>query len=104
MIWQLRSCSKARLPLKYLSVRKAEWAKLRQGNKNQRLNMEFFLARFDPANYTKTPQENGRVLITMRWPDHLEKIATGSQEKGRLKSLLSLLRCAPDICWKARNP
>ena len=70
----------------YLSARKTEWAKLRQGNEKQRLNMEFFLARFDPANYTKTPQENG-VLITMRWPDHLEKIAQRSQEEGRLKSL-----------------
>ena len=71
----------------YLSARKAEWAKLRRGNEKQRLNMEFFLARFDPANYTKTPQEDGRVLITMRWPDHLEKIAQRSQEEGWLKSL-----------------
>ncbi len=71
----------------YLSARKAEWAKLRQGNEKQRLNMEFFLARYDPANYTKTPQEDGRVRITMRWPDHLEKIAQRSQEEVRLKSL-----------------
>jgi len=37
--------------------------------------MEFFLARFDPANYTKAPQEDGRVLITMRWPPHLKNRA-----------------------------
>lgn len=70
----------------YLSARKTEWAKLRQGNEKERLKMEFFLARFDPANYTKTPHEEG-VLITMRWPDHLEKIAQESEQEGRLKRL-----------------
>jgi hypothetical protein len=70
----------------YLSARKTEWAKLPQESEKQRLNMEFFLARFDPANYTKTPQEDG-VLITMRWPDHLEKIAQRSEQEGQLKRL-----------------
>jgi uncharacterized protein Usg len=49
--------------------------------------MEFFLARFDPANYTKTPQEDGRVLITMRWPTHLEEIVQKSQGEMNLKML-----------------
>jgi hypothetical protein len=71
----------------YLSARKAEWAKLRHGNEKQRLKAEFFLARFDPANYTMTPQEDGTVLIEMRWPDHLQQISQRSQEEGRLKSL-----------------
>ena len=73
--------------MRFVSARKAEWAKLCQDTEKSRLSMEFFLARFDPANYTQTPQEDGRVLITMRWPDHLEKIAQRSQEEGRLKSL-----------------
>ena len=71
----------------YLTVRKAEWAKLRQENEKERLKMEFFLARFDPSNYTKTVQEDGSVLITMRWPDHLETIAQQSQVQGRLRQL-----------------
>jgi hypothetical protein len=73
--------------LEYLSTRKTEWAKLRQGSEKSRLDMEFFLARFDPANYTETPQEDGRVMITMRWPAHLEKIAQESQEESKLKML-----------------
>lgn len=71
--------------LKYLSARKAEWAKLRQGSEKSRLDMEFFLARFDPANYTKTPQEDGRVLITMRWPSRLEEIAQKSHGEMNLR-------------------
>jgi len=73
--------------LKYLSARKVDWAKLRQGSEKSRLDMEFFLARFDPANYTKTPQEDGRVLITMRWPQHLEEIAQRSQGDMNLRML-----------------
>jgi hypothetical protein len=72
---------------KYLSVRKAEWAKLRQGDEKQRLDMEFFLARFDSGNYTKTPQD-GWVL---RWPDHLEKIAKQPRKKAEFISCLVTL-------------
>jgi hypothetical protein len=71
----------------YLSARKAEWARLPQDSEKARLDTEFFLARFDLANYTQTPQEDGRVLITMRWPDHLEKIAQESQGENKLKML-----------------
>jgi hypothetical protein len=73
--------------MKYLSSRKAEWAKIPHGNDKARQDMVFFLARFDPANYTETPQGDGRVLVTMRWPDHLEKIATESQQESQLKML-----------------
>jgi len=73
--------------LEYLTARKAEWAKLRQGSEKSRLNMEFFLARFDPANYTETPQDDGQVLITMAWPAHLQKIADESQDESKLKML-----------------
>src|SRR5260370_8611062 len=73
--------------IEYLTARKAEWTKLRQGNEKSRLDMELFLARFDPANYTKTPQGDGQVLITMAWPAHLQKIAEESQDESKLKML-----------------
>ncbi len=73
--------------LKYITERKAEWAKLRQGNAKSRLDMEFFLARFDPANYTETPQDYGQVMITMQWPPHLDEIAKRSQGENELKML-----------------
>jgi hypothetical protein len=73
--------------MEYLTARKAEWAKLGQGSDKSRLDMEFFLARFDPANYTKTPQGDGQVLITMAWPAHLQKIADESQGESKLKML-----------------
>ncbi len=73
--------------MEYLTARKAVWAKLGQGSDKSRLDMEFFLARFDPANYTKTPQGDGQVLITMAWPAHLQKIADESQDESKLKML-----------------
>jgi len=73
--------------LEYITAKKAEWAKLRQGSEKSRLNMEFFLARFDPANYTETPQDDGQVVITMSWPAHLQKIADASQDESKLKML-----------------
>ncbi len=77
--------------LKYLSERKAEWAKLVEGGGDKaRLDMEFFLARFDPATYTITPQGDGQILITMRWPAHLEAIAQQSGEESILKMLSDL--------------
>jgi hypothetical protein len=73
--------------LEYLTRKKAEWAKLRQGSEKSRLGMDFFLARFDPANYTKTPHGDGQVMITMAWPAHLQKIADESQDESKLKML-----------------
>jgi hypothetical protein len=56
--------------MEYLTARKAEWAKLRQGTEKSRLDMEFFLARFDPANYTKTchSSKHRTPAISMTWP------------------------------------
>ena len=70
----------------YLSARKAEWAKL-PVNEKGRQDMEFFLTHFDPANYTETPQEDGRVLVTMSLPAHLQEIAHESQEENNLGML-----------------
>jgi len=70
---------------KYLSGCVAEWAKRTTDNDKDRDDLKFFLARFDPENYTQTPQPDGNVLITMSWPPELEAIATGSRENNGLK-------------------
>ena len=70
---------------KYLSERVEEWAKRKTDNDKARNDLRFFLARFDPQNYTQTPQPDGNVLITMSWPPELEAIATGSRENSDLK-------------------
>jgi len=71
--------------MEYLTAKKAEWAKIPRNSEKSRLDMEFFLARFDPANYTKTPHGDGQVMITMAWPAHLQKIADASQDESKLK-------------------
>jgi hypothetical protein len=71
----------------YLSERKVEWAKQVWGNDKANRDLEFFLARFNPENYTETPQPDGSVLIALRWPSHLEAIARDSQEESALKML-----------------
>jgi schlafen family protein len=73
--------------MEYLTAKKAEWAKIPRKSEKSRLDMEFFLARFDPANYTKTPHGDGQVMITMAWPAHLQKIADESQDESKLKML-----------------
>jgi hypothetical protein len=72
---------------KYLSARVAEWAKRAEHSEKDRDDLKFFLARFDPQNYTETPQPDGRVLITMRWPADLEAKAKQGQGENELKML-----------------
>jgi hypothetical protein len=73
--------------MEYLNAKKAEWAKISRKTEKSRLDMEFFLARFDPANYTQTPHGDGQVMIAMAWPAHLQKIADESQGESKLKML-----------------
>jgi hypothetical protein len=73
--------------LDFLIARRAEWAKIPEEDQKERIRKEFFLARFDPANYIETPHGDGQVLITMRWPPHLEKIAKDSENDGRLRMI-----------------
>ncbi len=73
--------------LEFLTVRKGEWEKLPDGDEKSRISKEFFIARFDPANYTETPQEDGTILVTMAWPPHLDKIAKDSANDSNLKAL-----------------
>ena len=74
---------------KYLTGRAAEWAKRMEHcrNEKQRDDLRFFLARFDPQNYTLTPQPDGQVLIEMHWPPDLEAKAKESQEKSSMGML-----------------
>src|SRR5262249_26964803 len=72
---------------KYLTERAAEWAKREERTEKGRESLKFFLARFDPQNYTKTPQPDGRVLITMQWPAELETKAKESPDKNELNML-----------------
>ncbi|OFW35136.1 MAG: hypothetical protein A3J28_05845 [Acidobacteria bacterium RIFCSPLOWO2_12_FULL_60_22] len=75
--------------LKYLSERRAEWAKQFDNLDENDDHLELFLARFDPQNYIKTPQSDRTVLIEMRLPPHLEVKIKQAQEENELH-LLSL--------------
>lgn len=88
----------------YLTACRAEWAKLPEGDEKSRTRKEFFLARFDPANYTKTPQGDGKVLITMKWPPHLQKIVDESEGDGKRRMLaLSLALTARQLLEGQRS-
>ncbi len=71
----------------YLSTRTIEWSKRLEKPGEDRDVLELFLARFDPENYVQTPQPDGRVLIEMRVPSHLEAKTKRAQEEGELKML-----------------
>ncbi|MGO8909787.1 MAG: NACHT domain-containing protein, partial [Bradyrhizobium sp.] len=71
----------------FLSACKVEWAKLPEPHENSRMEKQFLLARFDPANYSETPHEDGGVLISMRWPDHLQAVVEASQNDRNLRQL-----------------
>jgi hypothetical protein len=88
----------------YLTTCRAEWEKLPEGDEKSQVQKEFFLARFDRANYTKTPQGDGKVLITMKWPPHLQKIADESEGDGKRKMVaLSLALTARQLLEGQRN-
>ena len=71
----------------YLITKRAEWAHQLANQSDGLDNHEFFLARFDPDNYTVTPQDDGSSLVTHRWPAHLETIANKSQRPQELAML-----------------
>ena len=82
----------------YLVGRVAEWAKQPAQNDKDRDDLQFFLARFDLKNYTETPQPDGRVMITMRWPDELEAKVKRGQDDRELKLLSLTLSSAARAC------
>jgi len=71
----------------FLAACRVEWEKLPEPSEKSRMEKQFFLARFDPANYSKTPHEDGGVLISMRWPDHLQAVVEASQNDRNLRQL-----------------
>jgi len=72
---------------RYLATRKDEWSKRLENHDEDRDALEFFLARFDPKNYTETPQPDGSVLITHRWPAHLEAKSKQALEENNVRML-----------------
>jgi hypothetical protein len=79
----------------YLSARRSEWSKRLEKAGRDRDALELFLARFDPESYIQTPQPDGKVLVEMRVPAHLQTKIKDAQEEGQLKMLsLTLASCA----------
>jgi hypothetical protein len=77
----------------FLARCRSAWLELRDTTDGDQRALELFLARFDAANYTKTPQSDGRVLIEMRLPAHLEAETQETQQSSALQ-LLSLTLAA----------
>lgn len=71
----------------YLRGRVEEWAKQPVYSDKEREQLQFFLARFDLNNYTQTPQPDGSVMITMRWPEELEDKVKNGQDDRELNML-----------------
>ena len=63
----------------------------------------FFLARFDLNNYTETPQADGNVMITMRWPEELEAKVKEGQDDRELKMLSLTLSSTARACLSGRK-
>jgi hypothetical protein len=81
----------------YLLQRRTAWASEIKAEGKAKEEFDFFLARFDPQNYTETPTGDGCVEISMQWPAGLQAIATQSLEASNEKSL------AMGMAWRARR-
>src|SRR5262249_49653336 len=77
----------------FLVARHADWIHDLGAQANSP-EVRLFLARFDPASYTKTPQTDGTVLVEMHLPSDLELHVRVTQEKSSLKTA-SLTLAAP---------
>lgn len=87
----------------YLAERVAKWAKQPTETEKDREELQFFLARFDLQNYIETPQPDGRVMITMRWPEELEAKVKQGQDDRELKMLSLTLSSAARACLSGRR-
>jgi hypothetical protein len=74
---------------RYLAARREEWSKGLDDLDGDQDALRLFLARFDPASYTKTPQPDGRILVEMKLPEELESRINSFQKESAIK-LLSL--------------
>jgi len=86
----------------YLTERRSEWSKRLEGAGEDRERLEFFLARFDPANYTHTPLPDGMVRISMRWPEHLEAVVQKSSDERALKTLALTMQSQARQCLSGK--
>jgi hypothetical protein len=87
----------------YLAGRVAEWAKQPVETYKDRDDLQFFLARFDLKNYTETPQPDGQVMITMRWPEELEAKVKQGQDDRELNMLSLTLSSTARACLSGRK-
>ncbi|MGB6875533.1 MAG: hypothetical protein WBD87_05815 [Candidatus Acidiferrales bacterium] len=87
----------------YLVGRAAEWAKQLTDAAGDRDDLRFFLARFDLKNYTETPQADGTVMITMRWPEELEAKVKEGQDDRELKIVSLTLSSTARACLSGRK-
>ena len=71
----------------YLAARTAVWKQTIKVKGKAKTALDFFLARFDPPNYTETPVGDDCVEITMKWPAHLQKIADETQPNAEMQML-----------------
>lgn len=72
----------------YLVERREAWATLGESMGKDRERFEFFLARFDPANYVVTNLGDGAVQIEPRFPAYLEQRSRDVQATNKLKMLM----------------
>lgn len=69
----------------YLAERRTEWSALLEQAGEDKHSLEIFLARFDPANYVKSPQPDGRTIFEMKLPPHLEAQSLAAEDEHSIK-------------------
>ena len=65
-----------------------EWSKLVATSDKDSTDVQFFLAMFDPKNYTYTPQADGSIRIEQKLPAHLDAIAKQTIKKTELRQVM----------------
>ncbi|MBZ5501471.1 MAG: ABC transporter ATP-binding protein [Acidobacteriia bacterium] len=71
----------------YLAARRPEWEKVLPDAGEDRERLEFFLARFDPANYHAVQLEDGSTDFEGNWPPHLEARLSERSRELKLRTL-----------------
>ena len=88
----------------YLAECRKTWASLVETAGRDRERLEFFLARFDPANYVATDLGDGTVQVEHRLPPHLDRRSREVRETIQLNMLmLDLPRIARQLLNENRG-
>jgi len=88
----------------YLAERREAWARLAESAGGDRERLEFFVARFDPANFVTTDLGDGTVQIEHRLPADLEWRSREVQQTNALNMLmLELPRHARQLLNEGRG-